>query len=147
MELKLEKVNIEMLIGTGLTKKNVNISVTRLFSYTVADKPSAPTGPLKVSEVTEDSVDLEWKPPQSDGGSPITHYCIEVRDVRRSTWTKVADVKATATKYTVGKLSVDNEYMFRVIAVNAEGDSPPLTTPTTTAPVKKLSKCLYCFGV
>lgn len=114
--------------------------------FFVTDKPSAPVGPLTVSDVTEDSADLEWKPPQSDGGSPLTHYYIEVRDVRKSTWTKVAEVKATATKYTVGKLSVDNEYMFRVVAVNAEGDSPPLTTASTTAPVKKLSKILYCFG-
>lgn len=111
----------------------------------MTDKPSAPAGPLKVSDVTEDSVDLEWKPPQSDGGSPLTYYYIEMRDIRKSTWTKVAEVKATATKYTVGKLSVDNEYMFRVVAVNAEGDSPPLTTMTTTAPVRKLSKILYCF--
>ena len=104
------------------------------------DKPSAPAGPLQVSEVTENSAQVEWKPPQSDGGSPLTHYRLEVRDVRRSTWSKVADVKPTDTKYTVAKLSLDTEYLFRVVAVNTEGDSPPLSTMAPIAPVKKLSK-------
>ncbi|KAK7507540.1 hypothetical protein BaRGS_00001475, partial [Batillaria attramentaria] len=102
------------------------------------DKPSAPAGPLSVSNLTEDSADLEWKAPQSDGGSPLTRYYIEMRDVRRSTWTKVGEVQPTVTKFTVKKLSLDNEYLFRVVAVNAEGDSPPLSTSTPVAPVKKL---------
>lgn len=71
---------------------------------------------------------------------PLTSYSIEMRDVRRTTWLKVADVKPMVTTFTVPKLVLDNEYLFRVVAVNAEGVSPPLTSTTPISPVKKLGK-------
>jgi hypothetical protein len=61
-----------------------------------------------------------------------------MRDTLSTLWVKVADVPSGTTKYTVRKLRLDSEYMFRVTAVNAEGDSPPLMTTTPTSPVKKL---------
>lgn len=52
--------------------------------------PSAPKE-LKFSDVTKDSVHLTWEPPDDDGGSPLTGYVIEKRDMSRKTWTKVSD--------------------------------------------------------
>lgn len=104
----------------------------------ISDKPSTPVGPLIISNVTQVSADLEWKPPESDGGTPLKYYVIEIRESRRNTWGRVADVKPTHTKFTVPSLVVDNEYMFRVIAVNAEGQSPPLTCVDPATPRKEV---------
>ena len=51
--------------------------------------PSAPQGPLEVTNITETTADLAWKPPKSDGGGPVTAYVIESRPETRSTWMKV----------------------------------------------------------
>uniref|UniRef100_A0A3Q3B7I5 Uncharacterized protein n=1 Tax=Kryptolebias marmoratus TaxID=37003 RepID=A0A3Q3B7I5_KRYMA len=50
--------------------------------------PSAPKD-FKVAEVTRRHVHLMWEPPEHDGGSPVTHYQIEKREVSRKTWAKV----------------------------------------------------------
>ena len=43
------------------------------------DRPSKPMGPLKVVDMFKDRCRLSWNPPKDDGGSPITHYEVEVR--------------------------------------------------------------------
>jgi len=44
------------------------------------DKPSAPRGPLEVSDVTRSSVTLSWLAPTSNGGAAIVAYVIERTD-------------------------------------------------------------------
>ena len=46
----------------------------------VSDKPSAPEGPLKVSDVNAKGCKLNWKPPADDGGVPIQKYVVEKMD-------------------------------------------------------------------
>lgn len=50
--------------------------------------PSAPKD-FKVPEVTRQHVHLSWEAPEHDGGSPLTGYQVEKRDVSRKTWVKV----------------------------------------------------------
>lgn len=109
-------------------------------SYYITDPPSAPEGPLEISNVTLNSADLSWKPPKSDGGLKLTKYLIEIRDTRRSFWNKVEEVKANITSYTVSNLTTDNEYVCRVFAINEEGQSPPLTSDKSAKPRRDLSK-------
>ena len=47
---------------------------------TVLDKPSAPEGPLDVSDVHAEGCKLKWKPPADDGGVPIEAYVVEKQD-------------------------------------------------------------------
>ena len=108
--------------------------------FVFADVPGKPRGPLEVSNVTDCSADLQWKAPDSDGGSPLTSYIIEMRPDSRSTWTKAGSVDGATTTFTVPDLKVDTEYHFRVIAVNAEGQSAPLEGKETAKPTKKISK-------
>ena len=97
-----------------------------------------------MSNITETSADLQWKAPESDGGSPLTSYIIEVRPDSRSTWTKAGSVDGTSTSFTVPDLKVDTEYHFRVIAINAEGQSAPLEGLDTAKPAKKIGKFFCC---
>ena len=102
--------------------------------------PSSPVGPMEVKDITKDSVTLSWQPPTSDGGTPITGYVVEHRDKRRQAWIKDATVDKDTTTFTVNKLLEDNEYIFRVTAENAEGQSSPLESSEAIAPTAPISK-------
>ncbi|ESO99758.1 hypothetical protein LOTGIDRAFT_141638 [Lottia gigantea] len=92
--------------------------------------PGKPEGPLKVSEITRDSATLEWKPPTDDGGSTITGYVIEKKETLRTSWTPGV-VDGQTLNYKAKKLVVNNEYDFRIVAINAEGEGPPLEAKQT----------------
>ncbi|KJH43663.1 fibronectin type III domain protein [Dictyocaulus viviparus] len=109
-----------------LKAENVNGSDVHGVDVIVLGKPSAPEGPLEVSNVFEDKCDLEWKPPKDDGGMPIDHYDIEKMDT--ATGRYVPCGRSNGTKMTVKGLQTGHQYQFRVRAVNKEGESDPLIT-------------------
>lgn len=86
--------------------------------------PSAPGAPEPV-DWTANQVDLEWKEPVSDGGSPITGYIIEKKDKYSTMWEKALETNSTKPAALVHGLVEGNEYQFRVIAVNKAGQSEP----------------------
>lgn len=92
----------------------------------VLDRPSPPEGPLHISDVTRESCKVSFKAPADDGGSPILHYLVEKMDVSRGTWTEAAEVSGLMAD--VQGLVHMKEYHFRVKAVNAIGESEPLST-------------------
>lgn len=55
------------------------------------DRPSAPVGPNKFSEVTADSLLLSWESPLENGGAQITNYIVEKKAIDSATWQKVSD--------------------------------------------------------
>ncbi|VDL60884.1 unnamed protein product, partial [Hymenolepis diminuta] len=93
----------------------------------VIDVPSAPTGPLEATDVKADEITLTWKPPEDNGGEPITNYILEKRPKGAGEWQKVSAFIKTPTASVRG-LEEGKEYEFRVIAENAMGLSEPLTT-------------------
>lgn len=95
-----------------------------------------------MTDITDKSAQLSWKPPESDGGKPITGYIVQFRETRRSTWTTFKEVTADETSVTLTGLVADSEYIAQVIAVNKEGQSPGLTSESIR-PQKVLSE----FGV
>lgn len=109
-----------------LTATNVNGTDKHSVELIVLGRPSAPEGPLEVSNVHEDHMDLEWKPPEDDGGCPIDHYDIEKMDLATGRWVPCG--RAEDTKATVQNLQPGKTYQFRVRAVNKEGESDPLVT-------------------
>lgn len=51
------------------------------YRFIFVDMPSTPVGPIEVSDVFADSMDLKWKPPEDDGGCPIEKYIVEKNDI------------------------------------------------------------------
>ena len=91
------------------------------------DKPTPPLD-LQVTDVNKSNVTLTWHAPASDGGSPLTAYVIEKRDVKRSNFLKVTQVTSEVTEVKVEKLTEGNAYYFRVCAENDIGASDWTTT-------------------
>lgn len=55
----------------------------------VVGRSEAPTGPVVFSILTESSVTLSWQDVQDDGGSNITSYKVERREVCKRAWITV----------------------------------------------------------
>jgi hypothetical protein len=105
-----------------------------------ADKPSAPEGPLEAIETTPNAITLQWKAPKDSGGSRIERYQIEKKPKGSNKWQKVpGNISPDETQATAKNLDEGQEYDFRVVAVNENGESDPLVT---SAPIK----AKYPFG-
>ena len=100
------------------------------FQLIVMDRPGPPSEPLEYEEITSSSVTLSWKPPKDDGGSDITAYVIEKRDLTHGGgWVPaVTYVDPRHTHATVPRLMDGTKYEFRVMAENLQGRSDPLVT-------------------
>jgi Fibronectin type III domain len=98
-------------------------------------KPAAPAGLTAAPGGQAGEVTLTWNAPASHG-QEISDYHIE-QSSDGVTWTTVADDVSTATTFTVGELTGETNYAFRVAAENAIGVGPasdvasaaPLWTP------------------
>ena len=102
----------------------------------------APSSPLdlRVTKLDASSVNLSWRLPSSNGGSPITDYLIEVSGNNGSAWTTIGHAVANGLAFDVGNLLKNHAYMFRVSAVNSVGvgvssDVLSVSTPSTVSSV------------
>lgn len=57
-------------------------------SYINPAEPSASEAPV-VTNATKDHMTVAWKPPENDGGKPVTGYYLEKRETRAVQWNKV----------------------------------------------------------
>ncbi|GBM79516.1 Twitchin, partial [Araneus ventricosus] len=87
--------------------------------------PGPPQGPLEVSDITQNTATIAWRPPLFDGGSKITNYVVERKETSHSQWI-VASSYCRELVFTVQGLTEGGEYLFRVMAVNENGQSQPL---------------------
>lgn len=86
--------------------------------------PSAPSQPV-ASNVSDTEVDLEWRPPERSGGSPITGYIIQFFSPEiGETWLNVPDY-VSGPRYRVKNLRPSQTYVFIVRAENEKGIGPP----------------------
>uniref|UniRef100_A0AC35U477 Twitchin n=1 Tax=Rhabditophanes sp. KR3021 TaxID=114890 RepID=A0AC35U477_9BILA len=113
-----------------LSVKNSCGQDTEKANLVVVDKPSRPKGPLEVSNVFENELDLSFNPPEDDGGESIEYYEVEKLDLESGKWVPCAKVKDTKAHIT--GLQKGHSYQFRVKAVNKEGASDALTTENST---------------
>jgi predicted phage tail protein len=116
--------------AAGLSKPSAS---SNQFKMKEKFKIPSPPGQPAVVKVGKNYVDLKWSKPQSDGGSRITGYIIERRDLGGAVWVKCNDYNVTDTEYTVSNLIEFGDYEFRIYAVNAAGKSEP---SSCTTPIK-----------
>jgi titin len=112
------RVSAENAAGVGKPSDEVTFVVKNQFN--VPGKPGQP----QVSNITETTADLTWAVPDTDGGSPITNYIVELKKNGDTKW-KVAESKVTSTEFTVKDLLKGAEYVFRVTAENKIGQGEP----------------------
>ena len=99
---------------------NESGSAAATFGVRVRATPGKPTGPLGVSDVTNATCKLRWRPPTDDGGARVTHYVVERREAGKPFWTTVASY-CKDLELDVQGLYENKEYDFRVAAVNENG--------------------------
>uniref|UniRef100_A0A3B4Y810 Titin n=1 Tax=Seriola lalandi dorsalis TaxID=1841481 RepID=A0A3B4Y810_SERLL len=125
-------------ISNALGSKDATIEVITL------DKPGPPTGPVKLDDISAESITLSWEPPTYTGGCQISNYVVEKRDTTTTNWRrkhpdtrwmKASFTNVIDTQFTYSGMTEDCVYEFRVIARNAAGISsrPSQTTGEITA--------------
>lgn len=113
------------------------------------DVPDAPLNVI-VGDVSKFGCTVSWERPESDGGSPITSYIVELRDRTSVKWSPVHVTKADELSAIINDVIENKEYIFRVRAENKAGEGKP---SAASQPVKimdpigqsHLKKGFLCF--
>ena len=102
--------------------------------------PGAPRG-LNATAVGNTRINLSWNAPDSDGGSPITGYKIEVSSNGNSWTTRVANTGSANRTYSHTGLSTGDTRHYRVSAINSSGTGPTsnVARATTGLPVVSIA--------
>ncbi|XP_074551977.1 myosin binding protein Ca isoform X2 [Halichoeres trimaculatus] len=94
--------------------------------------PIAPTSEpcrLTVEDVTDSTCALKWRPPEKIGAGGIDGYIIEYCKEGSDQWTQANQELVGKNMYRVKGLPVGEKMLFRVVAVNIAGRSPPAVLP------------------
>lgn len=97
------------------------------------DKPGRPV----VTDHDVDHIDIEWEPPKDNGGSPISHYDVERKDLKTGRWIKVNSEPVKGTSFTDNRVQEGHTYEYRVRAVNKAGPGAP-SDPSAAATAKPM---------
>uniref|UniRef100_A0A3Q3JDQ0 Titin n=1 Tax=Monopterus albus TaxID=43700 RepID=A0A3Q3JDQ0_MONAL len=103
-------------VSNTLGSKDATIEVITL------DKPGPPTGPVKLEDISAESITLSWEPPTYVGGCPVSNYVVEKRDTTTTSWVVVSATVARTTLKVIN-LKTGTEYQFRIYAENRFGKS------------------------
>jgi len=133
-----------MLYMFLLIIKLINELINKLLT---AGPPSAPSGPVRFSDITGDTVSFDWLPSKDDGGSPITSYQLLVSE-NATVWKDIGSVDSFQKNFKAKNLNEDTKYMFSVQAVNKVGTSSPLHSDWVIAkrPPSRLSSFYCCMN-
>ncbi|KAL7882190.1 hypothetical protein AOLI_G00090390, partial [Acnodon oligacanthus] len=121
------RVYAENIVGIGRASK-----VSESF---VARDPCDPPGTPEAVTVSKNHVVIQWTKPQYDGGSKVTGYIVEKRDLPQGHWMRVNFTNVIETEFSITGLTADQQYEFRVTARNAAGifsEPSDSTGPITT---------------
>ncbi|XP_075998178.1 immunoglobulin-like and fibronectin type III domain-containing protein 1 [Genypterus blacodes] len=87
----------------------------------VARDPCDPPGKPEAIVITKENITLQWAKPRFDGGSTITGYVVEKKELPDGRWMKANFTNIIETQFTVTGLTGGEGYEFRVTAKNGAG--------------------------
>lgn len=123
-------------VGSPLTAYSDYGSLGR-YTLTVppCPTPSAPTGVTVTKDDTARSATINWEPPASDGGFPVTGYRVtrSGRSVKDGGPLAVV-VDADTRSVTFPDLGADSRYRLTVAALNANGSGPEVGAAVRVRP-------------
>ena len=96
-------------------------------SETFKTDPVEPDSPRNV-EITgfgDGELTVAWDAPLGNGGSAITGYKVQWKEVDTPNWDSPSEESDDASPYTIENLTNGTRYDVRVLAVNDVGDGPP----------------------
>lgn len=89
-------------------------------SFVARDRCDPPGKPEAVV-VTRDHITLKWAKPHYDGGSTITGFIVEKKELPDGRWMKANFTNVIETEFTITELTGGQSYEFRITAKNAAG--------------------------
>ncbi|TRY90324.1 hypothetical protein DNTS_018623, partial [Danionella cerebrum] len=98
---------------------------------------AVPAYDLTFTEVRDDSLVVEWKPPVYNGASAITGYFVEKSKKGSNAWSKVNESSVNHCYLKITGLETGQSYVFRVQAENAAG-AGLVSTPSDPVCAKAL---------
>lgn len=97
--------------------------------------------------MSETSFTLSWEPSQSDGGSEIIEYIVELKETKKTNWTVFGSSAGNVTNLVITKLLKDVSYDFRICARNEAGNSLYLVSEGEIVIGQKTSKFPYILKI
>ncbi|VEL22928.1 unnamed protein product [Protopolystoma xenopodis] len=131
-EFRVAAENVDGLTGE-FSLPSHRISTQPPFS--IPGKPSRPD----IKNVTETSATLTWRPPYDDGGDSIKHYLIQYKVTSGTHWAP-SNEEPIDCEFALTGLNAEQEYHFRVAAVNTAGPGEWSDVSETCTPYKVVGK-------
>lgn len=95
--------------------------------------------------MNDTSFNLAWEPSETDGGSKIIEYIVEIREETETTYRSVGVTLGTVTNIHVEKVVRNKGYFFRIYARNEVGTSEAFETTEKIVLGRKISKSQLVF--
>ncbi|XP_040895316.1 titin-like [Toxotes jaculatrix] len=96
-------------------------SSSKISECYVARDPCDPPGKPEAVVITRENITLQWAKPRYDGGSTITGYVVEKKELPDGRWMKANFTNVIENQFTVTGLTGGQSYEFRVTAKNGAG--------------------------
>jgi len=88
--------------------------------------PPSPPIEVQIVDASREHINITWKAPEKNGGSPVTGYHVELSEAGTEKWMRInaRPVKELSFKAEEGIIP-EKKYVLRVRAINAIGVSDP----------------------